>query len=60
VALDAAEFVHYFSSATELQLERLEPAAAGQSDVRSILRTEFFFRPADGRYEFFVTEQIIR
>lgn len=60
VRLDAAEFVHYFSRAAELQLERLERAAAGQSDVRSILRTEFSVRPADGRYEFFVTEQIIR
>lgn len=60
VTLDAAEFVHYFSSEAERQLERLERAAAGQSDVRSILRTEFSVRPADGRYEFFVTEQIIR
>lgn len=60
VAIEGAEFVHYLSNEAEQHLERLERAAAGQNDVRNILRTEFSVRPADGRYEFFVTEQIIR
>ncbi len=60
IDLQGAEFVHHLSGDAEQQLDRLEQEAAGQNDVRNILRTEFSVRPADGRYEFFVTEQIIR